>query len=87
MQRSSGLPTSGFGVASLTLGILSVIFWPLGYFAFVFGATALVFGIIGISRANRGMVSGRGLAIAGVVLGSVGLVFALLTGTGSVGSG
>jgi hypothetical protein len=53
--------------------------------AFVAGAAALVSGIIGIGRANRGMVSGRGLAVAGIVLGVVGAVFALLTSSTGVG--
>jgi len=53
----------------------------------VAGAVAVVFGIIGIGRANRGMVSGRGLAVAGVVLGAVGSVFVLLTTSTGVGSG
>src|SRR5438132_3417307 len=74
VERSPGLPTSAACVASLVLGVLSILFAALGYPAFVAGASAVVFGIIGIRRANRGMVSGRGLAVAGVVLGAVGSV-------------
>ncbi len=87
MERSPGLPTSAACVASLVLGVLSILFAALGYLAFVAGAVAVVFGIIGIGRANRGMVSGRGLAVAGVVLGAVGSVFVLLTTSTGVGSG
>ncbi len=84
MERGSGLPTSAACVASLTLGALSAILFPLGYIGFVAGAAAVVFGIIGIGRANKGTVSGRGLAIAGIVIGAVGLVLALLVGSTSV---
>jgi hypothetical protein len=69
------------------LGVLSILFAALGHLAFVAGAVAVVFGIIGIGRANRGMVSGRGLAVAGIVLGAVGSVFVLLTTSTGVGSG
>ena len=86
VERSPGLPTSAACVASLVLGVLSILFAALGYLAFVAGATAVVFGIIGIRRANRGMVSGRGLAVAGVVLGAVGSVFVFLTTSTGVGS-
>lgn len=79
MQRDRGSPMSATCVASLTLGVLSVVFAGLGYLAFVAGAAGVVFGIIGIGRANRGTVSGRSLAVAGIVLGAVGSVFAYFT--------
>jgi Domain of unknown function (DUF4190) len=86
MERSDGLPMSAACIASLVLGVVSILFAaPLGFLGFVAGAAALVFGIIGVGRANRGMVSGRGLAVAGIVLGVVGGVFALLTTSGGVG--
>jgi len=87
MQQGRGVPTSGACIASLVLGVLSVVFVAVGYLSFVAGAAAVVFGIIGVGRANKGTVSGRGLAIAGIVLGAVGLVFALLTTPVSVTSG
>jgi hypothetical protein len=79
MQQDRGLPTSAACVTSLVLAVLSVIFAALGYLAFVAGAAAVVFGIIGIGRANRGTVSGSAMAIAGIVLGAVGSVFAYFT--------
>jgi Domain of unknown function (DUF4190) len=85
MERNTGLPMSAACIASLVLGALSIVFAGIGFLAFVAGAAALVFGIIGIGRANRGMVSGRGLAVAGIVLGVVGAVFALLTSSTGVG--
>jgi hypothetical protein len=86
VERSPGLPMSAACIASLALGVVSILFAaPLGFLGFVAGAAALVFGIIGVGRANRGIVSGRGLAIAGIVLGVVGAVFALLTTSGGVG--
>jgi zinc-ribbon domain len=50
--------TSGFAVASLVLGLLGI--WPL----------AIIFGGVGISKTKDGLnVSGRGMAVAGLVLG------------------
>jgi uncharacterized membrane protein YvbJ len=52
--------TSGFSIAALVLGLLSI--WPL----------AIIFGGIGISQTKPGRnVSGRGMAIAGLALGIV----------------
>jgi len=52
--------TSWLSIAALVLGLLGI--WPL----------AIIFGGIGISRTKPGRnVSGRGMAIAGLVLGIV----------------
>lgn len=59
--------TSGFAVASLVLGIL----WVMGLGSIL----ALVFGYIakGQIDASGGRQTGRGMAVAGVVLGWVGV--------------
>ena len=56
------LPTDGFSVASLVLGILG------------FNVFAIVFGVIGLSRTSSGQYSGRGMAIAGIILGAISTV-------------
>jgi hypothetical protein len=64
-------PTNGMATASLVLGILGVVlFWFVG---FVMSILAIVFGGIGISRANAG-APGKGAAIAGLILGIAGLL-------------
>lgn len=57
--------TSGFSVASLVLGILG--------FSGICAILAIVFGAIGINQANKRVAGGKGMAVAGVVLGSVWL--------------
>jgi hypothetical protein len=47
---------------------------------------AIVFGSVGISKANRG-ASNKGLAVAGLVLGLVGLVIYFFVGLFSLGLG
>jgi hypothetical protein len=65
--------TNGFAIASLVLGILW-IYW-------IGSVLALVFGYIAKSQIDRssGIQSGRGMAIAGIVLGWIGVgIFLLL---------
>ncbi|HXY73082.1 MAG TPA: DUF4190 domain-containing protein [Actinomycetota bacterium] len=59
--------TNGYAIASMVLGILWV--WWLG------SVLALVFGYVAKGQIDRsnGMESGRGMAIAGIILGWVGI--------------
>ena len=67
---SSG--TNGFAIASLVLGIL--------WISWIGSILALVFGYIAKSQINRsgGAQGGRGLAIAGIVLGWIGIATLIL---------
>jgi hypothetical protein len=67
--------TSGKAVASMILGVLGIV--PCSVFA---GIPALVLGLLGLSevRASGGRLRGRGLAITGVVLGSLSLVLGIV---------
>jgi Domain of unknown function (DUF4190) len=64
--------TNGLSVAALVLGILW-IYWIGSILALVFGYVAK-----GQIDASNGMQSGRGMAIAGIVLGWVGVGFLIL---------
>lgn len=65
-QSARRQSTSGFAVASLVLGIL-LCTSPFG------GILAVIFGNLALARidASEGAMRGRGLAIAGIVLGWV----------------
>jgi len=78
-----GKRSNGWGIASLVCGILLCI-------PFLTGLLATVFGIVGIRKARDPQVGGKGLSIAGLVLGIVNIlvwalfgagILALLTGT------
>ena len=71
--------TSGFAVASLVLGILSIL--PGLYFGgLAMGILAIVFSRMAMSRINAGpgTINGQGLATAGLVTGIVGLSLSVL---------
>ena len=79
-------PANGVAVASLVLGITSIVFSWWGLLTLLQVVLAVVFGAVGISKANRG-ASNRGLAIAGLILGLIGLVIYFFIGLFSLGIG
>jgi hypothetical protein len=64
-------------VASLVLGIVSLIMFFTFVPPFILGGLAVLFGILGLSKANQGAPH-KGLAIVGLVCGAVGIVAAIL---------
>jgi hypothetical protein len=73
MQR-----TSGKAIAALVLGIVSVCI--AAYLGVICGVIGLVLGILGMKEVDRNpqAVKGKGMAIAGVVLGSIGIVLQII---------
>src|SRR4030042_3864589 len=69
--------TDGFCVAALVLGILA---WVIPFAGILLAILAIIFGSIGIKRVNRNpnFLTGTGLAVAGLVLGVVGIGIAIL---------
>jgi uncharacterized membrane protein len=66
------------GTAALILGIIALLScWTL-LGGVILGALALIFGIIGRRRANRGEATNGGAALAGAILGGLGLAAALV---------
>jgi hypothetical protein len=69
--------TSGAAVTSLVLGIVGCV-------PFVTGILAIIFGIVGLRKTRDPSVAGKGMAVAGLVLGIVGVLgwtgFAVLAG-------
>jgi uncharacterized membrane protein HdeD (DUF308 family) len=62
------------GVVALVLVVL-ILFAPLGAFL---GLVAVVLGIVGLVRANRGQADNRGQAVAGLITGGLALLFGIL---------
>jgi hypothetical protein len=84
---------SGMAVASMVLGIISLVLFCVWYISLPCAITGLALGITAKGRADRGVGGGRGMAIAGIVctsiaLGIMGLLLALvLVGVGVAGLG
>ncbi|NML55001.1 DUF4190 domain-containing protein [Streptomyces sp. R302] len=66
---------NGMGTAGMVLGIVGTcLFWFYGVPSIVLGILALIFGIVGRKRANRGEATNGGAATAGIVLGIVSVL-------------
>ena len=72
--NDGGSKTSGKAIASLVLGLLSIIG------ACFFGIPGLILGIMGLSDVSRsgGRVGGKGMAIFGIVLSSLGILWTIV---------
>lgn len=77
MPRPPAGNRNGFGVAALVLGILSLITWFL-FVGGLFGVIAVVLGAIGRGRAKRGEANNGGMALAGLIMGAVGVLLTIL---------
>jgi hypothetical protein len=77
--RSNGMATTG-GTLGIVGAVLSLI--PLiGIFiGLVMGVLAIIFGSVGMSRANALGGAGKGMAVTGLVLGILTVVFKLIPG-------
>lgn len=66
--------SKGFAIASLVLGIIGLLCCCFGWIGMIFQVLALVFGIIVLVKKK----AGRGMAIAGIICGGIGLVVAII---------
>ena len=76
--KDSASGTSGKAIASLVLGLLSIVG------ACFTGIPGVILGIMGLSDVNRsgGRVGGKGMAIFGIVLSSLGIVWTAVMAIG-----
>ncbi|MGN9795765.1 DUF4190 domain-containing protein [Streptomyces sp. NPDC054847] len=74
---------NGLGTAALVLGIIGLVFAIIP-FLFWIGTIlcliALILGIVGRGRAKRGEATNKGVALAGTVLGLLGIVVSVIIG-------
>ncbi|MEU6299594.1 DUF4190 domain-containing protein [Streptomyces erythrochromogenes] len=71
-------PSNGFGITALVLGILAVVGCITSFVAVALGIGAVVFGALGKGKANRGEADNGGMALAGIILGAIGIALGLL---------
>ena len=69
---------NGMGTAALVVGIIALITCWTVIGGVLLGLLAVIFGFVGRGRAKRGEASNGGAAIAGVVLGLLSLIVAVV---------
>jgi len=76
-------PASGMAVASMVLGIVALVFFPLGL---MLGIPAVICGHLawGAIRAEPELLGGKGLVVAGLITGYLGIVAGALSLLGAV---
>lgn len=70
----------GMGIASLVLGIISVITGCCCFFiglGLILGVLAVIFGIIFL-KANKGKLVSKGFGISGIILGVIGILLTVI---------
>ncbi|MEU8653955.1 DUF4190 domain-containing protein [Streptomyces sp. NPDC048737] len=70
-------PSNGMGITAMVLGIVAAVGFCLWPIAIVVGVLALIFGLIGRSKANRGEATNPGQALAGIICGATGLALGM----------
>ena len=76
-QAPHGQAKNGLGVAALVLGVLAVL---TGFFVIggLLGVVAIILGFLGRGRAKRGEATNGGMALAGIILGLIGVLLTAL---------
>lgn len=69
--------TPGLSVASMVLGIVSIVTWCAWFISIPCSILALIFGILGVKK------PGKGMAITGIVTGSIVLAIWVLVFLGA----
>ncbi len=57
----------GFSITSMVLGIIALVFFCLWYISIPCGILAIIFGVLSVKSSNKGM------SIAGIITGAIGL--------------
>lgn len=71
-------PQNGIGIAAMVLGILSCcLFCLYGVVSIILGVLAIVFGVKGRRKAERGEANNHGQAQAGLITGIIGLILGI----------
>jgi DNA-directed RNA polymerase subunit M/transcription elongation factor TFIIS len=74
-KRGRGSSDSSLATISLVSGIAGLVFMLCcGCISLPASATAIIVGIVALSRINAGRADGKGLAIAGIACGAAGLL-------------
>ncbi len=68
----------GLAIGALVCGILSLVLFCMWFISVPLGIAAIILGILGRGKAQRGEAGGEGLAKTGMILGVVGTILAIV---------
>jgi len=68
-------PKNGLGIAALVVAIIALF---TGVGGIILGVVAVILGVMGYQRAKRGEATNGGVAIAGIVLGILSIIEAIV---------
>ncbi|WP_025272854.1 DUF4190 domain-containing protein [Haloglycomyces albus] len=77
------LPQNGLGTAGLVCGVIGLaLAWIpfIAFFGWVLGILGIIFGSIGLAKANKGEATNKGMAIGGLATGILALVLPCVVG-------
>ena len=77
-QTGSPQQSQGVAIASLICGLVSILTFCMWFLSVPLGIIAVVLGVLARGKAARGEAGGAGLAKAGLICGSIGIVLSLL---------
>lgn len=69
---------NGMAIGALVLGIVSIVLFCVPYFTIPASIVGLILGVLSLKNQN----GGKGMAIAGIILCSIGLLFGIMMGIG-----
>lgn len=70
-------PRNGLGIAALIVGVLALLSSPSMAGGIVLGIAAVALGFVGRARVKRGEANNGGVALAGIIVGVVGIIAGL----------
>jgi len=70
--------SNGLGIAGMSCGIAGLVLMAVPVLGLLLGIAGIVLGAMGMGACNRNEANNRGMAIAGIVCGSVGTFFGLI---------
>ena len=71
--------SNGLAIAGMVLGISSIVLFFLSWIATMIAIVGLILSLVGLNKAKQLGGLGRGMAIAGVVTSSLGIVASVVT--------
>ncbi|MDQ8701355.1 DUF4190 domain-containing protein [Streptomyces sp. LHD-70] len=71
-------PQNGLGITALVLGIIGAVLFFTVWGGIVLGVLALIFGLVGHSKARKGLATNKGVALSGAILGGIALIVSIV---------